>query len=63
MADIEFRYGNNLDLDQVLDLYKESTLGERRPIDDREIMSGMKIGFTRYDSAWVLSASDTFPIC
>src|SRR5713226_504239 len=41
MNSIEFKYGNNLDLLQVLNLYKESTLGERRPIDDREIMSDM----------------------
>ena len=37
MTDIEFKYGNDLDLDQVIDLYKESTLGERRPIDDRRL--------------------------
>jgi len=41
MAAIEFRYGNDLDLDGVIDLYKESTLGERRPIDDKGIMSDM----------------------
>lgn len=41
MSTIQYRYGNDLDLDQVIDLYKESTLGERRPIDDREIMSEM----------------------
>lgn len=41
MAPIAYRYGNNLDLDQVIDLYAASTLGERRPIDDRRIMSEM----------------------
>jgi GNAT superfamily N-acetyltransferase len=41
MGDIEFRYGNDLDLDQVIDLYRESSLGERRPIDDRQIVSDM----------------------
>jgi ribosomal protein S18 acetylase RimI-like enzyme len=41
MADISFRYGNDLDLDQVVDLYHASTLGERRPIDDRPTMSAM----------------------
>ena len=44
MTNIQFRYGNDLDLDQVIDLYKESTLGERRPIDDRRIMSDMRVG-------------------
>ena len=32
---IEYRTGNQLDLEQVVELYKASTLGERRPIDDR----------------------------
>lgn len=41
MKAIQFRYGNDLDLDQVIDLYRESTLGERRPIDDRQIVSDM----------------------
>jgi GNAT superfamily N-acetyltransferase len=41
MAVISFRYGNDLDLDQVIDLYQASTLGERRPIDDRQVMSAM----------------------
>lgn len=41
MKVIQFRYGNDLDLDQVIDLYRESTLGERRPIDDRQIVSDM----------------------
>jgi GNAT superfamily N-acetyltransferase len=35
---IEYRVGNNLDLDEVIDLYRGSTLGERRPVDDREAM-------------------------
>lgn len=38
---ITYRLGNDLDLDQVLDLYRASTLGERRPIDDRAIMADM----------------------
>lgn len=38
---IEYRFGNDLDLDQVIELYNASTLGERRPIDDREIMADM----------------------
>ena len=38
---IAYRVGNDLDLDQVLDLYRASTLGERRPVDDRAIMADM----------------------
>ena len=41
MTEIQFRYGNDLDLDEVIELYRASTLGERRPIDDRRIMSDM----------------------
>jgi GNAT superfamily N-acetyltransferase len=41
MASIEYRFGNDLNLDQVLELYHASTLGERRPVDDRQIMSDM----------------------
>jgi predicted N-acetyltransferase YhbS len=38
---ITYRVGNDLDLDRVLDLYRASTLGERRPIDDRAILADM----------------------
>lgn len=38
---IEYRHGNDLDLDQVIELYQASTLGERRPVDDRAIMADM----------------------
>ena len=41
MSNITFRYGNDLDLDQVIELYHASTLGERRPVDDRKIMADM----------------------
>ncbi len=38
---ISYRVGNDLDLDEVLDLYRASTLGARRPIDDRAIFADM----------------------
>lgn len=41
MTTITYRYGPDLDLDQVIDLYQASTLGERRPIDDRQIVAAM----------------------
>ena len=41
MHNITYRYGSDLDLDQVIELYKASTLGERRPIDDRQSMRDM----------------------
>jgi hypothetical protein len=38
---IEYRVGNELDLDQVIELYRASTLGERRPVDERDRMEKM----------------------
>jgi len=41
MSDITYHYGNDLHLDQVIELYHASTLGERRPVDVRKIMADM----------------------
>jgi GNAT superfamily N-acetyltransferase len=41
MAGTEYRLGNDLDLDQVIELYHASTLAERRPVDDRQVMAAM----------------------
>jgi predicted N-acetyltransferase YhbS len=38
---IEYRIGNDLDLDAVIDVYRDSTLGERRPVDERSRMQQM----------------------
>jgi GNAT superfamily N-acetyltransferase len=38
---ITYRVGNDLNLDAVLALYRASTLGERRPVDDRAILFDM----------------------
>jgi len=38
---ITYRLGNDLDLDAVIELYRASTLGERRPVGDRKRMSLM----------------------
>ena len=38
---ITYEVGNNLELEQVFDLYRASTLGERRPVDDRAILADM----------------------
>jgi predicted N-acetyltransferase YhbS len=38
---IEYRTGNDLDLDEVIGVYVDSTLGERRPVADRDRMAGM----------------------
>jgi GNAT superfamily N-acetyltransferase len=38
---IQYRIGGDLDLEQVLELYRASTLGERRPVNDPERFTGM----------------------
>ena len=52
MNNLRFEYGNDLDLDQVIELYQASTLGERRPIDDREIVSEMLRHANLVVTAW-----------
>jgi GNAT superfamily N-acetyltransferase len=49
---IQFKYGNDLDLDQVIELYKASTLGERRPVNDRQTMSDMLHHANLVVTAW-----------
>ncbi len=51
---IEYRSatGNDLDLDEVIDVYVDSTLGERRPVDDRERMAGMLRHANLVITAW-----------
>ena len=38
---ITYRTGKDIDLDDMIELYVDSTLGERRPVDDRERMGRM----------------------
>jgi predicted N-acetyltransferase YhbS len=49
---IDYRYGNALDLDQVIEIYRASTLGERRPIDDRAVMAAMLANANLVVTAW-----------
>jgi predicted N-acetyltransferase YhbS len=49
---ITYRLGNDLDLDQVIELYCASTLGERRPVDDRERMAAMLRHANLVVTAW-----------
>ena len=52
MPPIDYRYGNDLDLDQVIELYRDSTLGERRPVDDRAIAAAMLQHANLVVTAW-----------
>jgi predicted N-acetyltransferase YhbS len=49
---IEYRLGNQIDLEQVIELYVASTLGERRPVDDRERMRAMLENANLVVTAW-----------
>jgi predicted N-acetyltransferase YhbS len=52
MNSIRYQYGNDLDLDQVIELYNASTLGERRPVDDRQVISDMLRHANLVVTAW-----------
>lgn len=52
MADIEYSYGNDLDPERVTELYRDSTLGERRPIDDPAIVRDMLRHANLMVTAW-----------
>ncbi len=49
---ITYRTGNDLSLDQVIELYRASTLGERRPVDERERMAAMLRNANLVITAW-----------
>jgi predicted N-acetyltransferase YhbS len=49
---ILYKTGNDLDLDAVIELYRASTLGERRPVDERERMSLMLRNANLVITAW-----------
>ena len=49
---ITYRNGNLSDLDAFITLYRESTLGERRPVEDGKIMKGMMENANLTISAW-----------
>jgi GNAT superfamily N-acetyltransferase len=49
---ITYRTGNDLDLDDMIELYVDSTLGERRPVDDRGRMARMLVEADLVITAW-----------
>lgn len=49
---IEYKEGNDLDLDAVIAVYRSSTLGERRPVDERERMQAMLANANIVVTAW-----------
>jgi predicted N-acetyltransferase YhbS len=51
-AGITYRRGNDVPLDLVIELYRASTLGERRPVDERETMAAMMRHANLVVTAW-----------
>jgi GNAT superfamily N-acetyltransferase len=49
---IAYQLGNDLELDQVIDLYRATSLGERRPLADRERMAAMLRNANLVVTAW-----------
>src|SRR2546427_13210188 len=49
---ITYQTGHVPDLDAVIELYRASTLGDRRPIDDRERMAAMLKNANLVITAW-----------
>ena len=49
---LRYRTGNDLDLDRVVELYQASTLGERRPVADRDRMRRMLVHANLVVTAW-----------
>ena len=49
---IEYKINEPISTDQFIDLLSSSTLGERRPIQDRECMQGMISNSNLTVSAW-----------
>lgn len=52
VASISYRLGNDIPLDTFIELYRASTLGLRRPVDDRETMAAMLRNANLVVSAW-----------
>ena len=49
---ITYRTGNDLDLDAVIESDVASTLGQRRPVDDRQCMARMIVEANLVVTAW-----------
>ncbi len=49
---IEYRVNEPITADQFVDLLNRSTLGQRRPVDDRECMEGMIANSNLLVTAW-----------
>ena len=51
-TEVRYRLGNDVALDEMIDLYRASTLGERRPVDERDSMRQMLEHANLVVTAW-----------
>lgn len=49
---IEYKVNVSVSADQFIELLRDSTLGERRPVDDRACMEGMVENSNLMVTAW-----------
>ena len=49
---IDYRTGNNLDLDEVIELYRSCSLGERRPVAEKDRFAAMMKHANLVLTAW-----------
>lgn len=47
-----YRLGNDIDVDACIDVYRSSTLGRHRPVDDREAIRAMLAAANLVVTAW-----------
>jgi GNAT superfamily N-acetyltransferase len=63
MNTIDYRYGNDLNVENVIELYNASGLGERRPVDDPATFSDMlrhgNLTVTAWDGELLVGISRT----
>lgn len=52
MSEITYRYGNDLDADEVIELLRASTLGARRPVGERDTIAAMLAHANLVVTAW-----------
>jgi GNAT superfamily N-acetyltransferase len=52
VTDITYRFGNDVDLGALRELYVDSTLGRRRPVDDPETFAAMRDHANLVVTAW-----------
>ncbi len=52
MNSITYKSGNDLDIDAVITLYRQSTLGERRPLENVSVMEAMIRNANLIITAW-----------